>query len=140
MSDLDNPNLNRLVNDDVKLIGTADYADWYEFVDEVCSCDAILSSSLHGLIVAEAYGIRNIWVEFSDEVIGAGFKYRDFFASIGVERGNPVRIDEAFDLEMIDDCEWEPGQINLEALLDACPFQIEAKREFKHPMVDKSYS
>mgnify|MGYP004507497087 FL=1 len=28
-----------------------------DFIDEVCSCDVIISSSLHGLIIANAYGI-----------------------------------------------------------------------------------
>ncbi|SOC06884.1 polysaccharide pyruvyl transferase family protein [Rhodobacter maris] len=54
----------------------------FGFVDDVCSCDAILSSSLHGLILADAYGIPSRWMQLSDRVFGGDFKFRDYFASM----------------------------------------------------------
>ena len=33
--------------------------DWKTVVDEMTSCKAILSSSLHGLVVSDAYSIPN---------------------------------------------------------------------------------
>ncbi len=65
----------------VKLIDV--YADTEQFVDEVCSCAAVLSSSLHGLICADAYGVPSKWIEVSNKVIGQGFKFRDYYASVG---------------------------------------------------------
>ncbi|MBZ4023544.1 hypothetical protein CKO11_13865 [Rhodobacter sp. TJ_12] len=52
------------------------------FIDDVCACDAILSSSLHGLILADAYGIPCRWMKLSDRVVGNGFKFRDYFQSM----------------------------------------------------------
>ena len=51
-------------------------------VSEVSKCRRIISSSLHGIILADALGIENQWV-YSDKVLGGGFKFRDYAASLG---------------------------------------------------------
>ncbi|WP_421693800.1 polysaccharide pyruvyl transferase family protein [Aestuariivirga sp.] len=48
------------------------------FVREVKSCRTIVSSSLHGLICADAYCIPNLWVRFSNNVMGGNFKFQDY--------------------------------------------------------------
>lgn len=58
--------------------------EWQKWIDELCSCDCVISSSLHGLIIAEAYGIPTLWVKFSDEINGDDFKFYDYYASIGL--------------------------------------------------------
>lgn len=71
----------------VKLINvTRPYA---EVVRDILACETVLASSLHGLIVAEAYGIpARLWTR-GDEV---EFKYRDYYAATGREP-DAVRYD-----------------------------------------------
>ena len=57
--------------------------DWQSFIREVKSCETIISSSLHGIIIAEAYGIPAEWTDWSDEVWGKGFKFRDYLTGTG---------------------------------------------------------
>ena len=52
-------------------------------MDEVLSCEKIFSTALHGLIVADAYGIPNQWVEVDGRIGGDKMKFRDFLCSVG---------------------------------------------------------
>src|SRR5262245_54832252 len=62
---------------------------WKKFIDELLSCERIVSSSLHGLVLAEAYGIPAEWRVWSDKVIGRGFKFRDYLAGTGRKPQDP---------------------------------------------------
>lgn len=53
-----------------------------DFIVQIKSCDYILSSSLHGLICAYAYGIPCKRMISSQMILGDGFKYNDFYTSI----------------------------------------------------------
>jgi pyruvyltransferase len=65
-----------------------------EFFPALCSCRAVISSSLHGLIFAESLGIPNLWIELSDRVIGEGFKFRDWFSLAAAPQAAPFRPGE----------------------------------------------
>lgn len=52
---------------------------------EITKCKAVICSSLHGLIVAHAYGIPAAWVKYSDKLHGDDMKFKDHFASMGIE-------------------------------------------------------
>lgn len=66
-----------------------------EFVDEVCSCKFIFSSSLHGVVVAQAYGIPAQWLKFKELDIHEddSFKFHDYFLGANQEIQNPLVID-----------------------------------------------
>lgn len=51
---------------------------------QIAECDYIVSSSLHGLVFADALEIPNSWVRLSDGVNGAGFKFRDYWSAFGI--------------------------------------------------------
>lgn len=59
-------------------------ADPLEVVREIRECRAIVSSSLHGIIVAHAFGIPAAWVRWSDKLSGDGTKFQDYAESVGV--------------------------------------------------------
>jgi len=74
----------------VKLIDFA-RADIEEVITELLSCRRIVTSSLHGLIVGDAYGIPNAWLA-SDSPRGGVYKFYDYFASVDKFR-RPHRFD-----------------------------------------------
>ncbi|MFZ2031194.1 MAG: polysaccharide pyruvyl transferase family protein [Vitreimonas sp.] len=56
-----------------------------QFLDALSRAEAVVSSSLHGIVFAHALGRPAAWLELSDALIGGDFKFRDYFASIGLE-------------------------------------------------------
>jgi pyruvyltransferase len=57
-----------------------------EVFADIASCEHVLSSSLHGLIVADSYRIPGAWIVQSDKVLGKGFKFRAYHSSLSFER------------------------------------------------------
>lgn len=55
--------------------------DWKSFIDAICSSYFVISSSLHGIILAEAYGVPAILL--NDIESNSFFKYRDYYYSTG---------------------------------------------------------
>jgi hypothetical protein len=53
------------------------------FLAECAACETILSSSLHGVIVADALGIPNAHLMMSDGVYGDNYKFRDYHSALG---------------------------------------------------------
>ena len=96
----------------------------YRYIDQILSCQAIASSSLHGLIAADAYGIPSVWIELSDKVHGNGFKFRDYFLSVGRPDRPPLQVNDATRPEEVRDrVEAAAIRCDLNALWDACPFR-----------------
>ncbi len=70
---------------------------WQKTIDYITSCDVIVSSSLHGIIIAEAYGIPAVWVRISGRVIGGSFKFDDYYLSTGRKPVEPARLSHLWD-------------------------------------------
>jgi hypothetical protein len=62
----------------------------HSVIRRVSQCENILSSSLHGLILADSLGMPNRWLEAFGEVIGAGFKFRDYYSGFGIKPPQPI--------------------------------------------------
>ncbi|KJD33664.1 exosortase [Tamlana nanhaiensis] len=56
-----------------------------ETTNKFLACEKIVSSSLHGIIIAHAYGIPAVWQKFSNDVFGDDIKYQDYFESVLIE-------------------------------------------------------
>ena len=87
---------------------------------DMLSCICILSSSLHGLIFADALGIPNRRIVLSDEIIGGDLKFDDYYS---VYYENPEEAPETIDLrkttvtdETIDDI--IKNYVNVERKMD----------------------
>lgn len=96
-----------------------------EVVRQITECERAISSSLHGLITAHAYGIPCQWVRFSDRVEGCGFKFHDYLASGGLPLVNPLELVPIFfDIRaIIPSISSRLPEIDTEALWQACPFK-----------------
>jgi glycosyltransferase involved in cell wall biosynthesis len=76
--------------DDIKVLDPAMSPEL--FLDEMRKCRRVISSSLHGLIFAEALGKPNCWIELSNDVVGDGFKFRDWYSLAGNPQTRPFRL------------------------------------------------
>lgn len=113
---------------DILIIDMSKYDKWTDIPDQICSCESIISGSLHGLIMAEAYKIPNVWIQFGKPLIGGHFKFHDFFKSINKDRDEPLTIENVVDNYSIKKSleRWEPGEIDLPLLVNVCPFKLRA--------------
>ncbi len=59
--------------------------DAFRTAREITQCRAILSSSLHGIITAHAYGIPAAHIDLGIHIKGDGVKFEDHYDSIGVQ-------------------------------------------------------
>ena len=69
-------------------------ADIELVIDSIRSCEYIISSSLHGLIVAHAYNVPALWVNLSEvKLMGDNMKFYDYFESLHIPGYDAISID-----------------------------------------------
>ncbi len=95
-----------------------------ETVDKLLQCRVIVSSTLHGLVAAIAYGIPAVLVKFSNKMIGDGFKFRDVLTCTD-QQYEPIDLsniildaDELTKLTFL-----HKITVDLDKLFDCCPFK-----------------
>ncbi|KEQ28195.1 hypothetical protein N180_00730 [Pedobacter antarcticus 4BY] len=57
--------------------------DIEKVVKEIMACEYVLSTSLHGVIVAHAYNIPSLWIK-KGYIDTDGFKFNDYFSSVDI--------------------------------------------------------
>ena len=113
------------VHDDVKKIylGTDNIEGT---ITDILQCEQILSSSLHGVILADAYGIPSAWL-MSGTPKGLEFKFYDYFISVNKIQ-KPQVLDfnvsglSAATVEKQIQFNKAPIEYDPSPLLRACPF------------------
>tara|TARA_R110000787_G_scaffold97991_7_gene201905 strand:- start:4482 stop:5288 length:807 start_codon:yes stop_codon:yes gene_type:complete len=118
-----------LVND-VVLRALLDSDDRYQVIDPqgdaqtVCAaiaqCDHIFASSLHGLVVADAYGVPNGWLA---PIGQSRLKYLDYAASVGRPLRSPINIEDIPTAVLPDPL----SPLSYQAGIDACRTALYAR-------------
>jgi len=94
--------------------------DYQSVIDRIVSCRKVYSSSLHGIILAEAYGIPAVF--YRGLPANIDFKYKDYYASTGrcdVPMANNLAEAYSFDAPQLPDLtELQKG------LMEAFPYDL----------------
>lgn len=97
-------------------------------VREIASCKYVLSSSLHGLIVADSYGIPNTWLRPNGIHSTPKFKFYDYALSVGRVLGPPIGLEDVssfIDELMETDIEYQEGILTSKmALVNSFPEEL----------------
>lgn len=84
--------IKKLNSDKILIINLLD--DIEKVIDDVCSCEQIISSSLHGIIIGHAYAVPSLWVWLSKGNIGGdNIKFADYFSSVEIDEYACFKID-----------------------------------------------
>ncbi|MDT8375483.1 MAG: polysaccharide pyruvyl transferase family protein [Mariprofundaceae bacterium] len=94
-------------------------------INEICRCRTVFSSSLHGLVIAEAYGIPSCWLRPADELWvypEPRMKYEDYYLGSGRDP-NPFEFDTMLDLAKASEfaAKTEKPDFQLQKLLGSFP-------------------
>ena len=99
--DRDDPRVKALASQIPGVVVLDVFLEPLELLRRAAACGFILSSSLHGLIVADSFGIPNAWISFSDSVRGAGFKFADYYSVFGIKDPWPLDLSHGLSLDKI---------------------------------------
>ncbi len=85
------PTLGGLSRDRFHWVDVQDDPD--SVIDQIAAADRVISSSLHGLIIASAYGVPWVWLSVGDEPLSGGrFKFEDHFTTLDAEKVSEALI------------------------------------------------
>lgn len=126
VDDYNHPAVKALEEQGAHIIRLAGYNHWHDVIDEICECEIIVSSSLHGLILADAYKVPNVWITLKGELLGGTFKFHDYFSGVGRRVSTPMTVDLQTTIEHIvkSSCNYLPIEYSPQQLLDSAPVSI----------------
>ncbi|MBN2869189.1 MAG: polysaccharide pyruvyl transferase family protein [Flavobacteriaceae bacterium] len=121
-------------DDNIKVINLLT-KDIEKTTQEILECEQIISSSLHGVILPQAYRIPSLWVKFSDKLSGDNIKFHDYFESMSIHFTNEIFLEPStLSFEVLNKLLIDNKDILLqedailenrkETLLASCPFAL----------------
>lgn len=115
------PLINKFIDSEVLSINIKGGLE--KVVDQICMCEKIVSSSLHGIIAADSYGVPSSWIKFTGRVLGDGFKFHDYFSSVGTQLKEPYQVTKSTSIEdLLNTFSGDKPYLDIEKLLHSCPF------------------
>ena len=107
---------------------------WYEVVAKILDSKFVISSSLHGIIVAEAFGIPARFLRITDHE--PMFKYEDYY--LGTNR---PYFKIAYSVKQALKLGGEtPGSCDLKKLYEAFPFEFWPHIQFINPFITQEHA
>ena len=103
-----------------------------EVIYEIAQCRSIISSSLHGLIIADSLGIPNRHIVVTSKMLGDGFKFDDYYSAFDIKHKytdlNKETIDDLAEIK--DGYKITPEMVEnkKKSLISCFPYPIITKR------------
>ena len=120
--DIEHPLVQQLEQAGARILDITKNAE--DFIDDLLECEHTISSSLHGLIASDSYGIPNQWITLKNELTGGAFKFQDYYHSIEQKEQAPLAAEPLAQMtieQVISKCNLKPVTLDLDALLNAFP-------------------
>lgn len=92
--------LNGLLNQ-VHVVNVLDSIE--RVAEQIAGSEYVIASSLHGLIVADAYQVPNARIRFSGNIAGGDFKFNDYFLSVDRNLAAPLESSQRVSLNFLRD-------------------------------------
>lgn len=107
-----------------------------EFVNQLASKELILSTSLHGIIIAHAYGVPAVWCSLkgqASDIPGDEMKFHDYFHTVALEGMAAVNLAtlERIGLNLASSATLPKVMPDLDLLLSVSPF-LNIQRNKRH--------
>ncbi|MGF1761315.1 polysaccharide pyruvyl transferase family protein [Photobacterium sagamiensis] len=121
--DKENPFFKQDLPDWIKVIDV-ETVDVKKFINEILECEKIVSSSLHGIILSDAYNVPSSRISFSSLVTGGDFKFADYSFSVGRNNFTAQKVDVDFPIVKLLGLNFELGKFECgDDLLEVNPFE-----------------
>jgi len=109
--------------------------DKYKIIRDMHKCKVILSTSLHGCIVAETYGIPVVWIRTAGCIVG-GFemKWNDYFSGTGRKEQKPYQLPDPITLKSLGEAKFKTLP---KPVFDTSKFEKVWRDFYNSPEIDK---
>ncbi len=99
--------------------------NYLNIIDKINQCENIMSSSLHGLILADAYQIPSLRFKFKkNDIVGGDFKFDDYNSGVGInthythafENIDHLNIDKIIEKAELKNLNFDPNKLKMSLL------------------------